>query len=612
MKHPLDQAIERVRTAARRIALGYGIGLSLAVLLGGALAVGLLDYLLRVDATLIRVLLTLSVLLIAGWGVWRFLLPWWRNQDSDVVVAQRLQDRFPQLGDRLASAIEFLHQPEESPTAGSSMLRRAVIVDATVATKSVDLSEVLDTRPLRQALLAAGAAAALIAAVALIAPGKTWLGIKRLANPLANNPWPRSNELEFHKAPAQLAAGEMFEAELFDKNGPVPDDAQIEYRFGGPDDGRTFREPMRKLGNVMTASRENVQRSFSYRALAGDDETDWKELKVVEPAKLEALEVTIIPPQYTGWPRETSAGAVAALTGTELQMRGKSSKKLKSVAMKLNSKTVAPAHVEPDGRTFVVPAPSAEPLLVKDSGDYWFELTDEEGVVGAANQRFSMRAVPDDPPTVALEKPTTDLYLTAEATAPMRVLAKDRLALKAIDLHYTRSDKSAEPASKISLYSGPEKVPPHRPPGYGAGRGRGRTPPDRPHAATGRPEASTRHPIGRACHGHGLPARHGTKPRRPDLHHHAPRTGRARGPAANASHGRSGPGPENGAGSPRPCEGTGNPDAAGGPAQEGRPGPVAGRGTPAARRAPHAHRQFHRGPPADRGTAGTTGQQQAQ
>jgi len=460
MKHPLDQAIERVRRAARRIALSYGISLSLAVLLAGALSVGLLDYLIRVDATIVRVLLSLAAVSIAGWGVWRFLLPPWRGRTSDVAVAQRLQDRFPELGDKLASAVEFLQQPEESPTAGSALLRRAVIVDATVAAKTLDLSEVLDARPLKRALLAVCAVAALITCFALLSPHKTWIGLARLANPLGSTLWPRDNDLDFRHVRDKLAAGELFEVELFDKNGSVPDDAQMEYRFGGPDEQRTFREPMRRLGTVMTASRENVQRSFSYRALAGDGETKWHDLKVVEPAKLESLEVTLIPPAYTGWPRETSHGAVAALAGTRLQMRGKSSKKLKSAALKQQGgKNVVAAHVEPDGLTFVVPAPSAE-LLVSESGDYWFELTDEEDVIGAANQRFSMRAVPDDPPTVALEKPTTDLYLMPEATAPIRVMAKDRLALKAVDLHYSRSDRSAEPPTKISLYWGPKTVSP--------------------------------------------------------------------------------------------------------------------------------------------------------
>lgn len=459
MIHPLDQSIDRIRRAARRITLGYGIGLSLAALLGGVLLVGLLDYFLRVELTALRILLSFAVLLIAGLANYRFLLPALRSRISDVAVAQRLQDRFPELGDRLASAIAFLREPEESPTAGSSMLRRAVIVDATVEVKKLDLTEALDSRPMRKALLAAGVGVLIFAVMAALSWEKTWIGLVRLANPLGSTQWPRTNELAFTKAPDKLAAGQMFEVELIDTNGHVPDDAQIDFRFGKEAGSRTFSEPMRRLGAAMTASRENVQQSFSYRALGGDGKTEWVDLKVVEPARLESLDVTMRPPDYTGWPQETSTGAVVALVGTRLEIRGKSNKALKSTALKIENGPTVAARVEADGRTFVLPATETEPFLVKDSGTYWFELTDQENVVGGADQRFLMRGVPDEAPTVALEKPTADLYLTGEATAPLRVLAKDRLALKAIELHYNRSDKSAEEDRKISLYEGLNRVP---------------------------------------------------------------------------------------------------------------------------------------------------------
>lgn len=460
MTHPLDQSIDRIRSAARRIALCYGIGLSLAALVGGLLLVGLLDYYLRVEFVPLRIFLSLAVLLATAVAVFRFLLPALRLRPTEVAVAQRLQDRFPELGDKLASAVEFLRQPEESATAGSAMLRRAVIVDATVDVKKLNLREVLDPRPMQKALLAAGLGLLILTAIALAWPDLARIGFYRVANPLGSAQWPRTNDLKFREVKERMAAGQMFDVVLVDLHSNMPDDAQIEYRLGDDAGSRTISEPMRRLGATMTASRENVQRSFSYRAVGGDDHTmGWIKLTVVEPAKLESLSVTMRPPEYTGWPQETSSGAIAALVGTKLEIRGQASKPLSAVALKHENGSSVAGRIEPDGRSFVVPASGSEPLLVKDSGSYWIELTDNEGVVGGADRRYAIRAVPDEAPTVALEKPTSDLYLTAQATVPLRILAKDRLALQAVDLHYTRSDKSAEAAHKTSLYAGPEKVP---------------------------------------------------------------------------------------------------------------------------------------------------------
>ena len=52
---------------------------------------------------------------------------------SPLTVAQRVETHFPQLGDALASAVEFLGQSEDDPAAGSAQLRRHVITEAQTA-----------------------------------------------------------------------------------------------------------------------------------------------------------------------------------------------------------------------------------------------------------------------------------------------------------------------------------------------------------------------------------------------------------------------------------------------------------------------------------------------
>ena len=49
-----------------------------------------------------------------------------------------VERRFPTLGDRLLSAVEFLHEAEDDPTAGSPALRRAVVAQAAAEAERLD------------------------------------------------------------------------------------------------------------------------------------------------------------------------------------------------------------------------------------------------------------------------------------------------------------------------------------------------------------------------------------------------------------------------------------------------------------------------------------------
>ena len=75
---------------------------------------------------------------------------------------------------------------------------------------------------------------------------------------------------------------------------------------------------MTRVGDIMVARRENVSESFSFRAAGGDDDTmPWHEVEVVEPPRLESLEIVVHPPAYTGLRR--TAGRAAPRSARRLR-----------------------------------------------------------------------------------------------------------------------------------------------------------------------------------------------------------------------------------------------------------------------------------------------------
>ncbi len=261
-------------------AVGWTAASTVALFLMLAVA----DYLIRWHDPGMRVIWSLLALLAVGWSVYRFFsLPLSCRLDN-LDVAQRIERRFPQLGDRLSNAVEFLSQKEDQPHAGSAALRRAVVARATSEVEGLNLTDAINRHPLARAALAAGVACSMVAVLALLDGSAVSTSLARLANPLGEHDWPRTTVLQ-----------------------------------------------------------------------------------VVDPPRLDSLEITLHPPAYTA----------------------------------------------------------------------------------------------DAPPTVSIEKPAADLFVTPVARVPLRILVKDDLAIRNIEMLVRRSDRpdaSDDANQTVPLWTGPEKV----------------------------------------------------------------------------------------------------------------------------------------------------------
>ena len=84
-------------------------------------------------------------------------------------LALLLEKRFPELGDRLVTAIELSEQPESRTALTSAMLQQTVF-DATAALKNLDLGSVFDRKPLRRAISSASLLFVSLIAFAALSP----------------------------------------------------------------------------------------------------------------------------------------------------------------------------------------------------------------------------------------------------------------------------------------------------------------------------------------------------------------------------------------------------------------------------------------------------------
>ncbi|HEV3136732.1 MAG TPA: hypothetical protein VGZ26_02490 [Pirellulales bacterium] len=461
MPHPLEQKIVQVRRHARRLLVLYALGWTLGSLISAVVVLGLADYLIRFRDHGIRLMSSLAVVLTLVWACYRYWLVGLGRRLGDVQVAQRIERRFPFLTDRLASTVQFLAQPEADPQAGSEALRRAVILQTTSAVEGLDFSQVFERRPTRRALGVALGVGLVGVVILLLAPQSARVALVRMARPFGNDAWPKLYNVAFRQAPNRLAAGQTFEVELLkDADHRLPADVRIHYRFeNGTLASEEEVEPMHLLGGVMVARKDNVSRPFWYLAEGGDDQSmAWMHLEVVEPPRLDSLELTLYPPDYTGLPVESSEKSIHALRGTRVELSGRSTKKLRGVKIRQDNGEELAVQLSPDAYGFSLSHEAPEPFVVDKSGPYWLVLQDSEGLVVGVDDRWDIRAIADQPPSVTIEQPASNIFVTPRGEVPARILAKDDLAIRAIHLQFTRSDRTDVEYFTIPLYEGPARV----------------------------------------------------------------------------------------------------------------------------------------------------------
>jgi len=588
MNHPLEQRLRKVRRRVRGLLALHGAAWVAGCVVGAVIFFGLVDFLLRFRDPGIRLFCTLAVVGLFFWTVRRHLvqvlaIPW---RDAD--LARRLGRAFPSVGDALPSAIEFLHQREDDPAAGSVALRRAVVVQTTADVEKIDLLGAVRVGPVGKVIGAALVVILVGLGIVITAPASAGIALSRLANPFGETVWPQATHLAVlqsgpapplrlrpketfapvildlshetlpkslkvhyrfesgssappeearvtHQAevgrstvrgnvqtpfsfrfvageevlsdwcdvrvgdtpaippgvglpppskpvlvarvlpPAaiaddqrrlavvlqqhrveRIALGGVFEAELIDARGArLPAGARVFYRWQDDEgNNREERGEVQYLDSRIRVRRENVTRSFAYRVEAGDDrQMPWIPVLVVPAPCIEQQETHVTPPAYTGLPTREAGTLVRALVGSRVRIEATASRPLSAAAFcSEDGDRIECPISDPNRRRIEIE------LDVEKSATYWFELTDSEGLEGGRVMRWDVRAVPDAPPTVTIEEPAGNIFVTPQATLPLRIGVKDDLAVRSIEMSFTRDE--AETTEKVSLFRRPDAAEP--------------------------------------------------------------------------------------------------------------------------------------------------------
>lgn len=413
------QALSRrwERLAAWRFAASLLAGM-VALWLAALLAWWLMG---RISGLAQTVLVGVTAVVTLAWAIWMSLRR--PATPGGPALARLVEDRYPGLEDRLATAVELL----ESRRGGRAErpLDGALLADAANRLEGLDQDHIVSSAAIRKArwhAIGAGAAALAVAAIWYIparqAVQAAWLYLS-----------PDRLVLEVEPGDARVPPDTPFSVRVRStaaEGGLVP---ELIVRMG--EASRTTR--MRKEGaDRFVSSFESVPASFTYQVAVAGRRTREYTVTLLEPPRVERIDLTYEYPRFTKLPPRTErdSGDIYAPEDTvvtfSVHPRTVTAPVVEAEIAMENGEKV-PLTVAPDGTL-------SGSLRLKANAAYRIRLRDADALENRDDPEYYVRLLDDRPPDVRILRPAGDRQVTPLEEVTIEARADDDHGIDGFEL----------------------------------------------------------------------------------------------------------------------------------------------------------------------------------
>ena len=453
--------VETIARRLRRRLMLRALSWIMLAMVSVSFSLGGLDYFLRFHERGLRFLATGTLIATMLWCFFRIARPVLAISIDKVALAHWLEKFQQGTSVSLAAAYDLLCLPQDDVRWGSRELRHMAIEEAERHWKVPHWQEV-QTRSigLWPGYLAACLLIVIIAFV-LTYPVVAGTAIIRLLNPWSNLAYPQKTHLVVTYYPERLSRGDAFVLRVGEESGQLPSDVRVLVRHLDGETHTTTSQPMKKVGHQFLFRQENVRTTFEFQVIGGDDRSQpWRHVEVVDPPVVRAIQVKLYPPSYTGWPPEDTQGVIRALCGSEARLFGQANRALKRVLVDCGEQGNFEAEVLPDRYSFRFPKggqsqPQQERWIIQHSGYYRIRLEGLDGTFSVNEPRWEICAIEDSLPIVVLESRQRLLQITHTGKFPLRIAARDDVAINNVLLICVDTDGNFL-AQPIPIFKGPQ------------------------------------------------------------------------------------------------------------------------------------------------------------
>ena len=444
----LDALLTGQLARIRRRFLLHGLGAWLAIVAALTLTYYITDRGLDLP-TPVRVVITIGIaayLLVAMRAKVAYPLTRAFRRD-DIAVA--LERRFPELKERLISAVQLadMTQPSELRNQSAAMISR-LLEETAEAVHRVPAKQLLDPGRTARVWAAAAVTLSAILVAALVNPESFGVFFQRVAG--LSTAYPRLTTLIVElpegreqyqisrgegRATVTMAAGDELPV-VVKAEGVIPREVILMISGGrgmAPEVSMTSRSADR-FRHVF----RRVARGFSFHAAGGDDPAGDLAVEVVtiQPPRVASIRATLTPPAYTGRPRTTqSGGALEALQGTVVEFNVAATSDVSDANLVfLESGLHVPLARETvsddDGTREIL----AGRFTITQSDRYQVHLSSTEGLRNPQPGTYPVVMLSDHAPHGRILNPTDDSLsvVLPNALVSLRVEARDDFGLTAL------------------------------------------------------------------------------------------------------------------------------------------------------------------------------------
>lgn len=373
-----------------------------------------------------------------------------RRRITDVQIAQFVEEHFPQLQDRLITAVEF----GRGPGVPSGMLD-LLIRDALEKTNRLDLS--VFTGRGRLAAYGVLGLAAFLALFALMTWGPEFFhfGFDRLYRPWTEAAGDSGRAITVTPGDLDIARGadQQIKAQLVGFDGR---DVQL-FVLPGSAAGWTplLMEPESRGSGFLYLLVE-IQSSLRYYVEAQGVRSPTHTLTVTDNARVEKITLRYTFPTYTGMAPQTSEndGDISALKGTRVDLGVHLNHGAKGVRLLFDDRSTLELERSGDQDFTGI-------LMLKRSGSYVVQVEAANRKQITGSPEYEIQALEDAPPKISISKPQRDLRATSVEEIFTELKAEDDIGMSRVELHFSVNGGKEK---SLQLYSGqaqPAVTAPH-------------------------------------------------------------------------------------------------------------------------------------------------------
>jgi hypothetical protein len=423
--------LERTRQQMRRFQLLDALaatGSILVVLLG---LVALSDW-MWVLSWPVRALAVSAAVIVA---LVRLVQHWPRLDRARVAVA--VERRFPELGQRVVTTVEYA-EPGRATAPAAPGLLRALYNETEQRTAGLDYHRLVPWPALRRRLLAVVPTLVLVAVCLLSWPEFRTAALRVFLLPAFYS------TLTVEPGDATIHAGADLKLVATVSGRPVRS-AQWLYRQTGSSEPWTSARlippvpegkpgPHGPLVGSLTARLADCQSDREYRVVADDVESPVYHVRIIHPLKISTFEATVTPPSYTRRPQAVHReGDFRVIEGSQVQFAVDLNRQAQTAALVLGtlddpSRRTVPLAIQGTKLTGILPGVTVEQ-------PYTIVATAADGVT-LDPASYRIRVQPDEPPTLKFLRPEEELAVIPTAEVPIQVEAGDDFGLTRLGIAY--------------------------------------------------------------------------------------------------------------------------------------------------------------------------------